>query len=91
MHYSASSTRPHPLTANLRAHTLSVRLPQPRFIVRGTQGTYTKYGVDVQEQQLKVIASPDAIFNEDFGREPQTLWGTLENIEADGVTITKTM
>jgi predicted dehydrogenase len=89
MHYSPGSCRPHPLTANLRAHILSVRAPQQRFIVRGTQGTFTKCGVDVQEEQLKVIASPSAIFEEDFGKEPQALWGTVENIESDGVSIRK--
>jgi predicted dehydrogenase len=73
MHYPAGPTRPHPLTANLRAHILSIRSPQPRYIVRGTQGTYTKHGVDVQEEQLKAIASPNDIFTDSFGREPQTL------------------
>jgi hypothetical protein len=91
MHYSPNSGRPHPLTANLRAHILSVRVPQQRYIVRGTQGTYTKYGVDVQEDQLKVMKSPSAIFEAGFGTELQALWGTVENIEANGVSITKNM
>lgn len=89
MHYTPGSGRPHPLIANLRAHILSVRAPQQRFIVRGTQGTFTKCGIDVQEEQLKVIKSPSAIFEEDFGKEPQALWGTVENIESDGVSIRK--
>ena len=73
MHYSAGPARKHPLTANLRAHTLSVRSPQPRYIVRGTKGTFTKFGVDVQEEQLKALSN--AIFKTEFGREPESLWG----------------
>jgi len=89
LHYPAGSATPHPLTAIFRAHILSVRSPQPRYLVRGTQGTYIKYGVDVQEDQLKVIPTPKAIFDESYGREPESLWGTLENIGADGTTVTK--
>jgi hypothetical protein len=89
MHYPAGPSRKYPLTANLRAHILSVRSPQPRYIVRGTQGTYTKFGVDVQEDQLKAMTSPSAIFENGFGREPVALWGTIENIEADEVSVRK--
>jgi hypothetical protein len=89
MHYAAGPSRKYPLTANLRAHILSVRSPQPRYIVRGTKGTYTKFGVDVQEDQLKAMASPSGIFDDGFGREPQALWGTVENIEADQVSVRK--
>ena len=91
MHYPAGSARKYPLTANLRAHILSVRSPQPRYIVRGTKGTYTKFGVDVQEDQLKAMASPNGIFEDGFGREPEALWGTVENIEADDVSVRKTV
>jgi predicted dehydrogenase len=91
MHYPAGSARKYPLTANLRAHILSVRSPQPRYIVRGTKGTYTKFGIDVQEDQLKAMASPNGIFEDGFGREPEALWGTVENIEADDVSVRKTV
>jgi hypothetical protein len=60
-------------------------------MVRGTQGAYIKYGLDVQEDQLKVISSPDAIHEEHYGKEPEHIWGTLENIEADYTTVTKSM
>lgn len=62
-----------------------------RYIVRGTQGTYIKYGLDVQEDQLKVISTPTAIHEEHYGKEPESQWGTLENIEADYITVTKSM
>ena len=88
MHYPASSSRKYPLTVDLRAHILSVHCPQPRYIVRGTKGTFTKFGVDVQEEQLKVMTSP---LDDEFGREPENRWGTVENIEADGVSVGKSM
>ena len=88
MHYDAGSKRGYPLVVILRAHMLSVRSPQVRFIVRGTKGTYLKYGIDVQEEQLQVI-SPKAILEEKYGMEPEYLGGTIERIEADNLTVTK--
>jgi len=67
-------------TAILRGAILSVRTPQFRYVVRGTNGTYTKTGVDPQEDQLKAIKSPSDIFQDQImGKEPENLWGTLEN------------
>ncbi|KAF8165194.1 hypothetical protein B0H34DRAFT_648131 [Crassisporium funariophilum] len=88
MHYDSGSRQPYPLTAILRSHILSVRSPQIRYIVRGTGGTYLKYGIDVQEDQLKVITSPNAILEEQYGMEPDYLWGTVEKMEADDLTVT---
>jgi hypothetical protein len=93
MHYpagSATSTR-HPLNAILRAHSLSARSPQLRFVVRGTKGAFTKYGLDVQENTLKAMDSPNEIFNEGYGTEPEALWGTVETIESDEVTVKSEM
>jgi len=67
-----------------------VRSPQARFIVRGTKGTYIKHGLDVQEDQLKVMASPKAILEQGYGMEPEYIWGNIENIEADEATVTNT-
>jgi len=89
MHYDAGPKRAYPLLVILRAHTLSVRSPQVRFIVRGTKGTYLKYGIDVQEGQLRVLSSPNAIMEKQYGMEPEYLWGTIERIEADDLAVTK--
>jgi hypothetical protein len=89
MHYDAGPKRAYPLLVVLRAHTLSVRSPQVRFIVRGTKGTYLKYGMDVQEGQLRVLSSPNAILEKQFGLEPEYLRGTIEKIEADDLAVTK--
>ena len=67
----------------LRAHILSVRSPQLRFKVRGTKGTFIKYGLDTQEDQLRALSKPNDIFATNFGTEPSEIWGTLENIGAD--------
>ncbi|KAF9469020.1 hypothetical protein BDZ94DRAFT_1357660 [Collybia nuda] len=88
-HYSAGPNRTHPFTAILRAQILSVRSRQLRYIVRGTQGTYIKYGLDVQEDQLKVISAPNAIYGEDYGKEQESQWGILENIKSDYNTVKK--
>ncbi|MDB6086365.1 MAG: Nucleoside-diphosphate-sugar epimerase [Gammaproteobacteria bacterium] len=46
----------------------------PRFRVNGTQGTFLKCGLDVQEQQLRDGVDPLAI---GFGDEPPVQFGTL--------------
>ena len=89
MHYDVGPGRVYPLLAILRSHTLSVRSPQVRFIVRGTKGTYLKYGTDVQECQLRVLSSPNAVLENQYGMEPEYLWGTIERIEADDLAVTK--
>ena len=91
MHYDAGLNRAYPLLVILKAHILSVRSPQVRFIVRGTKGTYLKYGMDVQESQLRVLSSPTAILENRYGMEPECLWGKIERIEADDLTVTKSV
>jgi hypothetical protein len=80
----------HPFTAILRAHILSVQKPQPRYIVRGSKGTYIKYGVDIQEEQLKAIAQPADIFAEGHGLEPQDLWGRIDNLREGNEIVSET-
>ena len=58
-----------------------MRSPQLRYVVRGTTGTYIKAGLDVQEQQLRAYADPEEIVKDPaYGVEPETHWGTLENL-----------
>lgn len=59
-----------------------VRAPLPHFIVLGTKGSFIKYGIDVQEENLKMGLTPKD--SEDWGREPENLWGTI-NTEINGV------
>ncbi|KAJ3517564.1 hypothetical protein NLJ89_g421 [Agrocybe chaxingu] len=88
-HYDAGTRSAYPLAVILRSHILSVRAPQLRYVVRGTKGTYTKYGLDVQEDQLKVISTPKGIFENQFGAEPENIWGFVEKVEADDITVSK--
>jgi len=67
----------------LRAHVLSVSSSQLRYKVRGTKGTFIKYGLDTQEDQLRVLSKPNDIFAADFGTEPEEIWGTVENTGED--------
>ena len=71
-----------------RAHIVSARNPKLRYVIRGTKGTLIKYGLDVQEDQLKAIATPQDIFAEDFGKEPESIWAELDTIDDSG-NITK--
>ncbi|MGB3781017.1 MAG: Gfo/Idh/MocA family oxidoreductase, partial [Tunicatimonas sp.] len=50
-----------------------VRDQGPRYKVLGSEGTFTKYGLDPQEDLLKLGVSPD---NSRIGQEPETDWGT---------------
>jgi len=74
------------MTVILRAHSLSARTTQLRFIVRGTRGSYIKYGVDPQEDQLKVITTPESILEDGYGKEPESSWGVLETVREDNTT-----
>lgn len=57
-------------------------------MVRGTRGTYLKYGVDVQEDQLKTISSPSAIVqSETYGIEPEEIYGTVESLDWEGKVV----
>lgn len=65
--------RPHPMTALLRATTTAC-IPGPRYVVHGTKGSYTKWGLDPQEEQIKAgiaFAAPG------FGEEPESAWGEV--------------
>ncbi|HEY5562832.1 MAG TPA: Gfo/Idh/MocA family oxidoreductase [Clostridiaceae bacterium] len=66
------------LKATLKAGML-VREPLPHFIISGTEGSFVKFGMDVQEGKLKAGLMPIDI---EFGKEPIEQWGTLNtNIE----------
>jgi hypothetical protein len=37
------------------------------------------------------MPTPETVFEADFGKEPESSWGTVENVHADGVTFSKAM
>lgn len=84
-----SSSRKYPITVILRAHSLSARAPQLRFVARGLKGTFVKYGLDCQEDQLKAMPDPKGIFSPDYGKEEESIWGEVQLIQGEG-SVTKT-
>ncbi|HYP26192.1 MAG TPA: oxidoreductase [Blastocatellia bacterium] len=70
------------LKVTLKAGML-VREESPRFILRGTHGSFVKYGLDPQEEALKQGRAPSEA---GWGREPEERWGTLFT-EAEGSSV----
>lgn len=62
--------------------SLLVREPTPRYLLHGERGAFIKYGIDIQEDQLRSGMTPTA---PDFGREPTEQDGLLHT-EVDGLT-----
>ncbi|HKL34309.1 MAG TPA: Gfo/Idh/MocA family oxidoreductase [Tangfeifania sp.] len=58
-----------------------VKNPGPRYSIFGEYGTFHKWGIDNQEDNLKAGKLPD---EEDWGTEPEKEWGTLV-YEKDGL------
>ncbi|KAG8218796.1 hypothetical protein J3R82DRAFT_4471 [Butyriboletus roseoflavus] len=89
LHYNVGNPFPNPFTVLLRSHILSAKALQLRYVVRGTKGVFTKYGLDTQEEQLKAMPTVSSIFAPGYGQEPQEIYGTVENIAPDNTSITK--
>ncbi|MFO7657945.1 MAG: oxidoreductase [Bacteroidales bacterium] len=51
-----------------------VREPGPRYMLHGTEGSYVKYGLDPQEEQLKNGILPN---DDTWGKEPEKDHGVL--------------
>lgn len=58
--------------------SMLVKEPSPRFTLYGTAGSYTKYGLDVQEEALRNDERPT---NDRWGIEPRGLWGTVDALD----------
>ena len=60
-----------------------VREEVPRYVLHGTNGSFLKYGIDMQEDMLKQGGNPSM---PDWGKEPESHWGIL-NTEYNGIHI----
>lgn len=69
-------------TATLKSGMLC-KIPGPTYMIHGTNGSFVKYGLDVQEATLDGGAIPQG---KDWGREPENIWGTI-NVDYNGVKI----
>ncbi|MBU4112362.1 MAG: oxidoreductase, partial [Gammaproteobacteria bacterium] len=63
-------SRHHGLRVILHAGTL-VAQPGPRWAVHGTRGSFTKYGLDPQEDALKAGHRPQLAALDGWGQDPQ--------------------
>lgn len=63
-----------------------VRERAPRYVLRGTDATFVKYGLDPQEADLASGRSPR---DPDWGREPREQWGTI--LSDDGELTVETL
>jgi scyllo-inositol 2-dehydrogenase (NADP+) len=71
-------------TAALGSNCLSAP-GRPRYLLRGTKGNYTKWGLDGQEAALgRFTRIPEG----PWGEEPQSSWGTL-SVDVDGGMVTR--
>ena len=61
-----------------------VREEGPRYILHGTLGSFLKWGIDPQEEDLKAGRYPD---EPTWGSEPKKLWGKL-NSEVNDLHVT---
>jgi predicted dehydrogenase len=66
------------LKVTLKASSL-VKEPLPRFIISGSKGSFQKYGLDIQESDLRSGKRPTY---PEWGKEPEELWGVLNTIES---------
>lgn len=69
--------------ASLKSSYL-VREEGPRYIVHGTEGSFLKWGIDPQEEDLKSGRYPD---ESDWGTEPKKFWGKI-NTDINGLHVT---
>ncbi|MDF2698640.1 MAG: oxidoreductase domain protein [Haloplasmataceae bacterium] len=69
------------LKVTLKAGML-VKANLPRYIILGDQGTFIKYGMDVQEMELSIGNKP---LNDEWGIEPESIWGELNTDKLEKV------
>lgn len=64
-----------------------VKEDMPRYIIHGTEGSFVKYGIDPQEQDLK---ERKPIQRDGWGRDHEQNWGKLNTV-ANGVQLLQTL
>lgn len=71
------------LTATAKAAVVSPEAEQLRFWIRGTKGSFRKFGLDPQEDQLKEGLRPG---DNNYGEEHESKFGTLTNVTSSSGT-----
>lgn len=70
-------THENGVRSHLWMNTIAAR-PGPRMRVLGSRGTWTKWGLDVQEEQLRAGTAAE---EDGFGVEPESRWGVFHDGE----------
>lgn len=65
--------------------SMLVRELGPRYMIHGRKGSFVKFGLDVQEEELMKGKLPNEY--PDWGKEPEEIWGKI-NTETEGMHIT---
>ena len=71
------------LIVNVRIGVISAEARQPRFWVRGSRGSYRKFGLDPQEDQLRTAGGPRP-GDSQYGYEAAGWGGKLAVVDQDG-------
>lgn len=67
-----------PLIVHVKTHVVS-KMRQPlKYFIRGTKGTFIKFGDDRQEDQIRGGMKPT---DPGFGDEPEANWGELQTVD----------
>jgi len=61
-----------------------VKIPYPQFLIHGRKGSFIKYGIDMQEYDLKAGIMP---WEDGFGEDNTYNYGKLEYLNQNGDTI----
>lgn len=61
-----------------------VKEPGPRYVVHGTEGSFIKNGLDIQEEDLKAGKTP-ASLGAKWGTEGEEGWGRLNTLKYNGL------
>ena len=59
----------------------------PRWIVHGTEGTFTKYGLDTQEDALKAGRRPQLATLQDWGQDPRVGQIVRQELKSDAFQV----
>lgn len=65
-----------PMVVTISGSILSCLPRQLRFRIRGSKGSFIKYGLDPQEANLKLIGGRTDV-GKGFGEEKEEMWGEL--------------
>ncbi|EHY59143.1 hypothetical protein HRR83_001585 [Exophiala dermatitidis] len=75
------------LLATLKAGVVSPEVNQLRLWVRGVKGSYKKYHLDIQEEQLRKQGLKPG--DEGYAVEPEERYGTLNVVKDDGQIVSE--